>query len=40
MDLIYDDQISGKDLTSLKNIATDIGWETPCGLVVNSKAEQ
>jgi hypothetical protein len=39
-DVISDDQISGKDLTSLKSSATDIESDTPCELFVNSKAEQ
>jgi hypothetical protein len=39
-DLIYGDQVSGKDLTSLKSIAADIGSGTPHKLFVNSEAEQ
>jgi hypothetical protein len=39
-DLIHGDQISSKDLTNLKSRAADIGSETPCKLLANSKTGQ
>jgi hypothetical protein len=37
---ISDNQINGKDLTSLRSIAVNTGYASPCELFVNSKVGQ